>query len=81
MNPGGPITATVRVTKTTTLPAIILAEFAELPGMRLTMPQVCRLWGISPIDAQAVVARLIERGLLSRDSLGRVYRPDDLVLP
>jgi hypothetical protein len=27
-----------------------------------------------------VVARLIERGLLSRDPQGRVYRPDDRVL-
>jgi hypothetical protein len=71
------MTATVRVTKTTTLPAIILAEFAEMPGMRLTMPQVCRLWSMSPTDADAVVTRLIERGLLARDSRGRVCRPDD----
>jgi DNA-binding IclR family transcriptional regulator len=73
------MTATVRVTKTTTLPAIILAEFAEMPGMRLTMPQVCRLWSISPTDAETVVTGLIARGLLSRDPRGRVCRPDDLV--
>jgi hypothetical protein len=73
------MTATVRVTKAMTLPAIILAEFAEMPGMRLTMPQVCRLWSMSATDAEAVMTRLIERGLLSRDSRGRVCRPDDLV--
>jgi hypothetical protein len=73
------MTATVRVRKTTTLPAIILAEFAEMPGMRLTMPQVCRLWSMSPTDADAVMTRLIERGLLARDAHGRVCRPDDLV--
>jgi hypothetical protein len=73
------MTATVRVTKAMTLPAIILGEFAEMPGMRLTMPQVCRLWSMSATDAEAVMTRLIERGLLSRDSRGRVCRPDDLV--
>jgi hypothetical protein len=50
-----------------------------MPGMRLTMPQVCRLWSISPTDAETVVTGLIARGLLSRDPRGRVCRPDDLV--
>ena len=70
--------ATVRVTQATILPAIIVGEFDEMPGMRLTMPQVCRLWAITPPDAEAMVARLVERGLLTRDARGRVCRPADL---
>jgi len=68
----------VRVTQTTTLSTIIVAEFDEMPGMRLTMSQVCRLWAIAPSDAEAVVARLVEHGLLTRDRRGRLCRPNDL---
>jgi hypothetical protein len=72
--------ATVRVIQTTTLPTIIVAEFDEMPGMRLTMPQVCRLWAITPSEAEAVVGRLVARALLTRDAQGRVCRPTDLEL-
>jgi hypothetical protein len=73
------MTVPVRLTSTTTLPAIIVAEFDEMPGMRLTLPQACRLWGLGPADAERVVGRLVERGLLSRDDRGRICRPDDLM--
>ena len=72
------MTATVRVSQTTTLLGIIAAEFNEMPGMRLTMPQVCRLWSLSMQEAELVIGRLIARGCLEFDAAGRVCRPDDL---
>jgi hypothetical protein len=73
------MTASVRAASATALPAIIIAEFDEMPGMRLTMPQVCRLWGLQPEDAERVVSQLVTRRMLGRDPRGRVCRPDDLV--
>lgn len=73
------MTAPVRIASTTTLPGIIVAEFDEMPGMRLTMPQVCRLWGLAPDDAERVVSRLVAGRLLVRDGQGRVCRERDLL--
>jgi hypothetical protein len=53
-------------------------EFSEMPGMRLTIPQVCRLWTLTRPEAEAVVGSLVERGLLAVDDGGRVCRPQDL---
>ncbi|HEY8551446.1 MAG TPA: hypothetical protein VIL35_15925 [Vicinamibacterales bacterium] len=67
-----------RMTVDHTLPRIILAEFDEMPAMRLTMAQVCRLWGLTRPAAEAIIGRLVARGRLAIDRLGRVCRPDDL---
>ena len=61
------------------LDSIIRGEFNEMPGMRLTIPQVCRLWALSPAQAQAIVRSLVERGVLTFDYSGRVCRSDDLI--
>ena len=58
--------------------AVVLAEFREMPAMRLTMPQVCRLWGLPRHEAEAVVRHLVGRGLLAVDGRGRVCRPEDV---
>jgi hypothetical protein len=58
--------------------AIICGEFNEMHGMRLTLPQVCRMWRLTPPEADAVVDTLVERGLLAVDDGGRVCRPQDL---
>jgi hypothetical protein len=57
---------------------IMCGEFSEMPGMRLTIPQVCRLWTLTRPEAEAVVGSLVERGLLAVDDGGRVCRPQDL---
>jgi hypothetical protein len=57
---------------------IISGEFDEMPGMRLTLEQVCRLWALARPDAEAVVQSLVERGVLAIDKQGRVCRPADL---
>jgi hypothetical protein len=58
--------------------AIMCGEFAEMPGMRLTFAQVCRLWTLTPSEAEAIVRALVERGRLAVDDGGRVCRPQDL---
>jgi hypothetical protein len=60
------------------LDSIIAAEFREMPGMRLTMAQVCRLWGLTHAAADTLVVSLVRRGLLSLDHRGRVCRPEDV---
>jgi hypothetical protein len=65
-------------TKTSGIGTIISGEFNEMPGMRLTLPQVCRLWTLTRSEAEVVVRSLIDRGLLAVDDGGRVCRPQDL---
>jgi hypothetical protein len=57
------------------LPAIIAAEFDEQPGLRLTFPQVKRLWDLSPEQCQHVLEYLIFEGKLVLDEDGRYCRP------
>jgi hypothetical protein len=57
--------------------SIVAAEFDEMPGMRLTMDQVCRLWALSRPEAEVIVRSLVRRGSLTLDARGRVCRLDD----
>jgi hypothetical protein len=57
---------------------IMSGEFDEMPGMRLTLEQVCRLWALARPEAEAVVRSLVERGVLAIDERGRLCRPEDL---
>jgi hypothetical protein len=59
------------------LQAIIAAEFREMPGLRLTLPQVCRWWNLSHATAESLVRALVQRGLLSLDRRGLICRPDE----
>lgn len=61
------------------LHAIIRDEFDEMPGMRLTMPQVCRLWALTSAEAHAIIGTLVDRRLLTLDHVGRVCRPGDVM--
>jgi hypothetical protein len=66
------------VATTARIGSIICGEFNEMPGMRLTLAQVCRLWTLTRAEADAVVRSLVERGALAIDDGGRVCRPQDL---
>ena len=46
------------------LPWIIAAEFEEQPGLRLTFPQVQRLWGLSIPECQDTLDYLLDTGML-----------------
>ena len=49
---------------------VILSEFHEMPGMRLTMPQVRRLWDLGDRDGERAVEALVTKGILARDEQG-----------
>ena len=52
------------------------AEFLDMPGLRLTLPQASRLCGASLEECQCVLDKLIEEGLLCR--AGNLYQRPDL---
>jgi len=54
---------------------LIEAEFDEMPGMRLTYPQVRRLWNLSDHECTCALDRLCQLGHLARDPAGRYRRP------
>lgn len=46
------------------LERIVRAEFAGMPGMRLTGPQVRRLWSMTDEESQELLRRLTAAGFL-----------------
>ena len=39
-------------------------EFCEMPGLRLTLAQAARLWGLQGPQCRALLSALVERGRL-----------------
>jgi hypothetical protein len=52
---------------------MVRAEYWEMPGLALTIPQAARLFALTPHDSERVLAQLIDEGLVFRDVTG-VYR-------
>jgi hypothetical protein len=50
---------------------LIQAEYQEVPGLRLTMPQVRRLWGLDDSRSRDLLDVLVERRILkvTRDKM------------
>jgi hypothetical protein len=46
--------------------ARIRAEYREMPGLRLTLPQACRLWQLAPEPCHALLDRLVSERVLHR---------------
>jgi len=44
----------------------IRAEFLEMPGLTLTLPQAARLWGLTSSQAEGLLAELVAGGFLAR---------------
>ncbi|MGE3275458.1 MAG: hypothetical protein AB7O67_10120 [Vicinamibacterales bacterium] len=55
--------------------ARIRSEFSEMPGMRLTVPQAARLFGLTTVDCRRALAVLVRRRFLVRDASGQFHRP------
>jgi hypothetical protein len=55
----------------------VRAEFAEMPGLRLSIPQAARLWGLDQAACRHVIDALEHRGFLRRTSAGLVVRAED----
>ncbi len=43
------------------------AEFREMPGLTLTLPQACRLFSIEPTRCERVLGALVRAGHLATD--------------
>ena len=54
----------------------VRCEFLEMPGLRLTIPQAARLWGLDLPSCEAVVEVLIRCEFLQRTASGAVARVD-----
>ena len=52
----------------------IRLEFIEMPGLRLTMAQVRRLWGLEGRACEHLVDLLVESRFLVRSPGGTIYR-------
>jgi len=50
-------------------------EFVELPGLKLTMAQACRLWAADERVCQAALNALVKEGLLLRTPSGAFIAP------
>jgi hypothetical protein len=55
---------------------LITAEYLEQPGLRLTIPQASRLWGLPRSTCSRLLEKLIDRGFLKRTSEGAYCRRD-----
>ena len=52
---------------------IVRAEFLEMPGMRLTVPQIRRLWHLDDEACEHLTQRLIDDGFLTEDECRRLH--------
>jgi len=52
----------------------IEAEYEEMPGMCVTVPQAQRLWGLDTTTCSFVLMTLVERRILRRTARGTYVR-------
>ena len=55
---------------TETLVRRVRGEYYEMPGLRLTLAQACRLWQVDAAVCDAVLARLVNDRVLHRTREG-----------
>jgi len=48
----------------------VVAEYREMPGLSLTVPQAARLWGVAAPDADRILRQLASVGFLARTATG-----------
>jgi hypothetical protein len=56
--------------------SVIKAEYQEMPGLQLTKPQVCRLWGLGESDCEHVLDTLQATEFLRVTARGRYALAD-----
>ena len=52
----------------------IHAEYLEMPGLTLTVPQAARLWNLNAHQSERSLAELVDRQFLMRDQNGAFRR-------
>lgn len=48
----------------------VLAEYREMPGLRLSARQAARLWGLEQRDCEDLLQALVSEGRLARSARG-----------
>jgi hypothetical protein len=59
-----------------TLVRRIQAEFLEMPGLRLTLAEATRFWGIDPAACGRVIDVLVDRDFLRWSATGTIGRAE-----
>jgi hypothetical protein len=54
----------------------VQSEFREMPGLRLTQPQACRLWGLDRETCGSLLSRLVDAKFLTRTRDGAFVQLD-----
>ena len=54
----------------------VQGEFLEMPGLCLTQPQACRLWGLDRETCGVLLSRLVEAKFLTRTRDGAFVQLD-----
>lgn len=70
-DPAGLSHAAGRAPADTELRLRVHAEFREMPGLRLTLPQAARLFSLEPAHCARVLGTLVDAGILVTD--GRAF--------
>jgi hypothetical protein len=52
----------------------VQGEFMEMPGLRLTEAQACRLWGLDEASCCALLGALVDANFLFRTQTGAFMR-------
>ncbi len=52
----------------------VRGEYDEMPGMQLTLPQFCRLFGVNTATCERLTTTLIAAGYLRRSNRGCYMR-------
>jgi len=52
----------------------IRSEFLEMPGLKLTVPQALRLWGVDQDTCEAVIEELTQSNFLMHTRDGAIIR-------
>jgi hypothetical protein len=52
----------------------VQAEYAEMPGLSVTLPQAQRLWAVDQRTCKEVFSRLIKNGVLRMTARGHFVR-------
>lgn len=55
---------------------LIRAEYVESPGLRLTLQQARRFWGLDELVSDALCGALVDAGVLERTAGGAYVRAD-----
>ena len=59
--------------------ARVRGEYREMPGLRLTFPQACRLWQLDATTCESVLQSLVDEGfLLKTPDGGFIAGPSEL---